>query len=62
MPIYEYECPKCGVFEKIETKGKKKARCPSCGKDSKKIISHSNFRLKWDSWSRDQKAGRVRDE
>jgi len=51
MPIYEYECPKCGVIEvmqKITDEPLK--RCPNCGRKVKKLISLSNFQLKGTGW------------
>ena len=68
MPIYEYECQKCG--ERIEvmqrmsedpleecskkpTKGKKKA----CGGELKKLISSTSFSLKGGGWAKDGYSG-----
>lgn len=43
MPIYEYECRKCGkLFEVIQKmdEGGKNLKCPSCGKKGpERIIS-----------------------
>ena len=41
MPVYEYECKKCGnIFEVITTvKDKKSKKCIKCGADSNKILS-----------------------
>ena len=52
MPIYEYECPKCGH----ETEALKKfsdphlVECDMCGAKMKKLISHSSFHLKGSGW------------
>jgi putative FmdB family regulatory protein len=37
--IREYECPKCGKFEKIFTGqfDKESEKCPDCGRSSPKI-------------------------
>jgi putative FmdB family regulatory protein len=51
LPIYEYECPKCGVFElmqKITDEPIK--RCPRCKSKVKKLISESSFHLKGSGW------------
>jgi putative FmdB family regulatory protein len=52
MPIYEYNCPSCGVVEALQ--GIKEApltRCPSCKKCKvKKLISESSFQLKGSGW------------
>lgn len=56
MPIYEYECPKCGVFDAIQKVDDKplKARpgcdvkgCPKC---AERLISASAFHLKGTGW------------
>jgi len=51
MPIYEYECPKCGEFEVTQriTEDSLK-RCPSCRRKVKKLISQSSFHLKGSGW------------
>ena len=52
MPIYEYECDKCGkqseVIQKFNDKPLKK--CPECGGRLHKLISHSSFVLKGTGW------------
>ncbi len=51
MPIYEYECSKCGEFEVTQriTDGPLD-RCPTCRRKVKKLISNSSFRLKGSGW------------
>jgi len=42
MPIYEYECERCGdKFEVVKSMNKyaRREKCPSCHVDAKKIIS-----------------------
>jgi len=53
MPIYEYQCGKCGeqheVIQKFSESPKRK--CPSCGAlRLKKLISAPAFHLKGDGW------------
>lgn len=53
MPIYEYECPKCGhVFEEWarSSDAHKDAKCPQCGADSPRIMSRTSFVLKGNGW------------
>lgn len=53
MPIYEYECPKCGnVFEEWgkATEPHHKEACPVCGEPSPRVISRTSFVLKGDGW------------
>jgi putative FmdB family regulatory protein len=53
MPIYEYQCSKCGfqteVLQKISDAPLKK--CPECGKSAmQKMVSAPSFRLKGSGW------------
>ena len=53
MPIYEYQCPKCGrTFEEwvkmADAHGEEP--CPDCGTSSPKLISHTSFVLKGGGW------------
>ena len=53
MPIYEYQCSKCGfqteVLQKISDDPLKK--CPECGKSAmQKMVSAPSFRLKGSGW------------
>ncbi|MBW1723266.1 MAG: zinc ribbon domain-containing protein [Deltaproteobacteria bacterium] len=52
MPVYEYECTKCGaqleVFQKISDPPITK--CEACNGRLKKLISQSTFHLKGTGW------------
>ncbi|MBW2137776.1 MAG: zinc ribbon domain-containing protein [Deltaproteobacteria bacterium] len=52
MPIYEYECSKCGhqveVWQKFSDKPL--SRCELCNGKMKKLISQSTFHLKGTGW------------
>jgi putative FmdB family regulatory protein len=52
MPIYEYECTKCGhhaeVWQKISDPDVTK--CEQCKGTMKKLISQSSFHLKGTGW------------
>jgi putative FmdB family regulatory protein len=51
MPIYEYQCPKCGQFEitqRITEDALKK--CPTCRSKVRKLISNTSFQLKGSGW------------
>lgn len=39
MPIYEYECIQCGIFEEIQQVGEKLQSCPVCSGKIKKLLS-----------------------
>ena len=51
MPIYEYQCDNCGVFEcsqRITEDPLKK--CPTCKGKVKRLISNTSFMLKGSGW------------
>lgn len=52
MPIYEYECPKCGVIEVSQRITEDPlAKCPRCKRRKvKKLISNTSFQLKGSGW------------
>ena len=47
MPIYEYQCEKCGDFEVTQriTEDPLK-KCPTCKRKVRKLISSTSFQLK----------------
>lgn len=51
MPIYEYRCPKCGVFEAMQriTEPSLK-KCPTCKSKVERQISRGSFILKGSGW------------
>lgn len=51
MPIYEYECAKCGEFEVTQRiTDQPLKRCPKCRSKVKKLISNTSFQLKGSGW------------
>jgi putative FmdB family regulatory protein len=51
MPIYEYECQKCGTFEATQKITEKPlGKCPTCKGKIKKLISNTSFQLKGTGW------------
>ncbi len=52
MPIYEYECTKCGNVEEALQKFSDKplTRCRHCKGKLTKLVSHSTFHLKGSGW------------
>jgi putative FmdB family regulatory protein len=51
MPIYEYQCPKCGTFEATQRiTDKALTKCPTCKSKVKKLISNTSFQLKGTGW------------
>lgn len=42
MPTYEYSCPKCGVFEFVQSiKAEPLTACPVCGSPVKKLVGRN---------------------
>jgi putative FmdB family regulatory protein len=52
MPLYEYECKKCGCQIEVLQKFSDPplARCERCNGKMRKLISHSSFHLKGTGW------------
>jgi putative FmdB family regulatory protein len=51
MPIYEYDCQKCGTFETTQKITQKPlSKCPTCKGKVKKLISNTSFQLKGTGW------------
>jgi putative FmdB family regulatory protein len=52
MPIYEYECEKCGHQTEVLQKFSDPpiAKCDACSGRMKKVISQSTFHLKGTGW------------
>jgi putative FmdB family regulatory protein len=51
MPIYEYECKKCGRFEAMQKMSDAPlGRCPTCRGKVAKLISSTSFQLKGSGW------------
>ena len=61
MPLYEYECRKCGKgFERLLRHDERDdpQMCPTCkAKDCKKLVSRTSFSLKGGGWAADGYAG-----
>ena len=51
MPIYEYKCNKCGVFEAIQgIKEPSLKKCPTCKSKVERQMSRGSFILKGSGW------------
>ena len=51
MPLYEYQCPKCGLFELIRKFSDDPVTvCPTCGSEVQKLASAPAFHLKGTGW------------
>jgi putative FmdB family regulatory protein len=52
MPIYEYQCKKCGAIEEALQKFSDKplSKCKHCSGKLHKLVSQSSFHLKGSGW------------
>jgi len=51
MPIYEYQCQKCGTIEVTQRITEKALiKCPTCKSKVKRLISNTSFQLKGTGW------------
>jgi putative FmdB family regulatory protein len=51
VPLYEYECPKCGRFEVIRKfSDPPLKKCPTCGKTIQKLASAPAIQFKGAGW------------
>lgn len=46
MPLYEYDCPKCGRFEVLQKMSDAPLARHGCGNEVKKVMSASAFSFK----------------
>lgn len=53
MPVYEFECPKGTITERIVTVDTNTIECPCCQCEAKKIMSRCTFELKGGGWYAD---------
>ena len=53
MPVYEFECPKGTVTERLVPMGTESIACPCCEKKARKNISRFSFELKGGGWYAD---------
>jgi putative FmdB family regulatory protein len=62
MPIYEYECPKCGRIEEVLQKisDKPLTQCKHCSGKLHKLVSQSTFHLKGTGWYVTDYAGKSK--
>lgn len=63
MPLYEYECSKCGHrFEKIENVGASETKkCPKCGAKAERLLAAPAIQFKGSGWYVTDYAGKNRD-
>ena len=62
MPIYEYECTKCGQIEEALQRFSDKplSKCRQCSGKLSRLISQSSFHLKGSGWYVTDYAGKSK--
>jgi putative FmdB family regulatory protein len=51
VPLYEYQCPKCGRFELIQKfSDAPLSACPTCGREVQKLLSAPAIQFKGSGW------------
>jgi putative FmdB family regulatory protein len=51
LPLYEYQCPKCGRFELIRKfSDETVTKCPTCGSEVQKLLSAPAIQFKGTGW------------
>jgi putative FmdB family regulatory protein len=51
VPLYEYECPQCGRFERIQKFSDPALEaCPKCGSGVQKLLSAPAIQFKGSGW------------
>jgi putative FmdB family regulatory protein len=53
MPLYEYDCPRCGSFELTQRITEPPLSRHTCGEVVQRRISRSSFALKGSGWYAD---------
>ncbi len=63
MPLYEYQCEKCGHrFEKIESvSASATKKCPKCGARAVRLPSAPSFQFKGSGWYATDYGGKTAD-
>lgn len=51
LPLYEYACPACGTFERMQKFADPiLSECPTCGKPVEKLLSAPAIQFKGSGW------------
>lgn len=63
MPLYEYECPACGTFERVQKFSDPILTvCPKCQKPVEKLLSAPAIQFKGTGWYVTDYAGKGKDK
>ena len=62
MPLYEYQCPECGTFERVQKFSDSiLTACPTCGSPVEKLPSAPAIQFKGSGWYVTDYAGKGKD-
>jgi putative FmdB family regulatory protein len=63
LPLYEYECPDCGVFERMQKfSDPVLTACPTCQKPVEKLLSAPAIQFKGTGWYVTDYAGKGKEK
>ena len=63
MPLYEYQCPDCGTFERMQKFSDPiLTACPTCAKPVEKLLSAPAIQFKGSGWYVTDYANKGREE
>ena len=63
MPLYEYACPECGTFERVQKFSDPILTvCPTCGGPVEKLLSAPAIQFKGTGWYVTDYAGKGKDK
>jgi len=62
LPLYEYECPDCGTFERVQKFSDPiLTACPTCERPVEKLLSAPAIQFKGTGWYVTDYAGKGKD-
>jgi len=62
LPLYEYECPECGLFERVQKFSDPiLSACPTCERPVEKLLSAPAIQFKGTGWYVTDYAGKGKD-
>ena len=62
MPLYEYQCPECGTFERVQKFSDPiLTACPTCERPVEKLLSAPAIQFKGSGWYVTDYAGKGKD-
>ncbi len=50
MPLFDYSCPRCGQFERLQSTAAPLRACPGCGGPVERLPSAPAIQFKGEGW------------